>query len=115
MSKYDVAKTGLVNNIARDLREAYDVLGKDQIKGLAKLDAKYAPEVKLLNQVKKNMQEVIPALKSLYNKSGKKPVVKYYEGEKGIKTILKDVLYIISQSPNKTYDVFSSSTKATLA
>ena len=62
-----------------------------------------------LNQVKKNIVDVIPALKSIYNKSGEKPVVKYYDGKNGIKTILKDVLFTVGQSKDKTYYVFSSS------
>jgi len=54
LSKYDAAKTGNLNVIARDLRGVYDNLGKGQIKGLAELDAKYAPEVKELNVIKKD-------------------------------------------------------------
>lgn len=60
--------------------------------------------------VKKNLQEIIPKLKSLYNQSGKKPVVKYYENNQGIKTILKDVLEVVGKSSVKNYYVFSSST-----
>ena len=54
LSKYDAAKTGNLNVIARDLRGVYDDLGKGQIKGLSELDAQYAPEVKALNQIKKD-------------------------------------------------------------
>jgi len=54
LSKYDAAKTGNLTPIVRDLRGAYDNLGKTQIKGLAELDAKYAPEVKALKQIKKD-------------------------------------------------------------
>src|SRR5581483_11216184 len=52
MAKYDAAKTGASTTLARELRSVYDQQGKAQLKGLAELDAKYAPEVKLLQQIK---------------------------------------------------------------
>lgn len=54
MSKFDTAKTGNLTPIARELRNVYDDFGKAQIKGLRELDATYAPEVKILNQIKKD-------------------------------------------------------------
>lgn len=54
LSKYDSAKTGNLTPIARELRGFYDELGKKQIKGLSELDATYAPEVRELNQIKKD-------------------------------------------------------------
>lgn len=52
LSKYDAAKTGNLQVISRQLRAYYDGLGKEQIPGLATLDAKYAPEVQQLKQIK---------------------------------------------------------------
>lgn len=60
MSKYDAAKTDLPKVISRDLRVAYDELGKNQITptttspGLEELDVKYAPEVKSLTLLRKD-------------------------------------------------------------
>lgn len=54
LSKYDAAKTGNLTPLFRDLRATYDSFGKAQIKGLTELDAKYAPEVKTLKQIKKD-------------------------------------------------------------
>lgn len=54
MAKYDAAKTGASTTLSRELRSYFDSLGKEQLTGLAKLDSKYAPEVKLLNQIKKD-------------------------------------------------------------
>jgi len=55
MSNYDRATgSDISSRIARDLRGVYDKEGKAQIDGLASLDAKYAPEVKILKKVKKD-------------------------------------------------------------
>lgn len=55
LAKYDASKTNLSTTISRDLRGAYDEIGKTQIKGLKELDTQYAPEAKLLNQLKKDI------------------------------------------------------------
>jgi hypothetical protein len=47
------AKTDISNKIAKDLRKELDNIGKKQLPGLAELDAKYAPEVELLSQIKR--------------------------------------------------------------
>jgi len=54
LSRYDVGKTDISDRIARDLRSTYDELGKTQLKGLAESDARYAPQVAQLNQIKKD-------------------------------------------------------------
>ncbi|MFA6304145.1 MAG: helix-turn-helix domain-containing protein [Patescibacteria group bacterium] len=61
-----------------------------------------------LQEVKKNLSQVIPELKSLFDSSGDKPVVKYYEGLGGVKTVLADVLETTASAPEKLYYVFSS-------
>lgn len=55
LAKYDASKTNLSTTISRELRSAYDTLGKKQIKGLEILDTQYAPERQLLGQVKKDI------------------------------------------------------------
>jgi hypothetical protein len=55
MAKFDASKTDMAQTISRELRAAYDQIGKSQLKGLSELDAKYAPEVKLLEKVKKEL------------------------------------------------------------
>ena len=42
--------------------------------------------------LKLDIGQAIPELESLYEKSGARPVVKYYEGSAGIRIILQDVL-----------------------
>jgi hypothetical protein len=54
MSSYDAAKTDAADAMARQLRTEYDKLGKTQLTGLQALDEAYAPETKLLQQIKKD-------------------------------------------------------------
>jgi hypothetical protein len=54
LAEYDAAKTDISNTISRELRSTYDELGKKQLDGLEALDAKFAPEVKLLKQIKRD-------------------------------------------------------------
>lgn len=54
MSKFDSTKTALSSRIARELRKIYDKTGKTQIPGLNDLDIVYAPEVRQLQQLKKD-------------------------------------------------------------
>ncbi len=61
-----------------------------------------------LNQVGDQLTNIIPELKSLYNKVGEKPVVKFYEGYKGVKFVLQDVLEKIDRLKDKEYYAFSS-------
>lgn len=58
LAKYDAAKTNISTTISRDLRAAYDALGKKQINGLEVLDTQYAPERQLLGQLKKDIIDV---------------------------------------------------------
>lgn len=64
---------------------------------------------KQLISTKKEINGIMPELLSRYNKAGAKPVVKYYEGERGIKFILRDVITSTAQTAGEYY-VFSSST-----
>jgi len=62
----------------------------------------------ILLEVKKDIQGILPSLQSVYKKSGGKPVVKFYEGLKAMKTVLQDVLDVTEKSKEKTYYIFSS-------
>jgi hypothetical protein len=55
LAKYDTAKTNISTALSRELRYAYDQLGKKQIKGLDVIDTQYAPERQLLGQLKKDI------------------------------------------------------------
>ncbi len=45
----------------------------------------------------------------MYNKQEEKPVVKYYEGTRGVRTILEDVLKTVALSEHREYYAFSAS------
>ncbi len=55
------------------------------------------------------IDEAIPELRSFAQKSGGKPVVRYYEGERGVRNILQDVLDAVGASSEKVYRVYSCS------
>lgn len=105
---------------------AYDILKSLQEQGLvtfydtsAKQNFVAEPPEKLLSaletrqkklgEVKKQIQESMPELKSAFEKQGGKPVVKLYEGNKGIRFILEDVLSVTKMQKEKVYYVYSSS------
>ncbi len=58
--------------------------------------------------LRRRLAELLPEIRSLYVHGGAKPVVKYYEGEKGVSLILRDVLQTMSEHPDKLYRVYSS-------
>ncbi|MFA6908900.1 MAG: helix-turn-helix domain-containing protein [Patescibacteria group bacterium] len=61
-----------------------------------------------LQQTKKNIIEALPDLRSRMQSVANQPVVKYYEGPSGIKTILQDVLTTMTGYPKKEYYAYSS-------
>ena len=63
-----------------------------------------------LEETKVEIDRIIPQLRSIYNKAGTKPVVKYYEGYAGIKLILEDVINVSQTVSDKEYYAYSSST-----
>lgn len=104
---YDVLKSlkslGLAGYYHKDTKQLFVAENPEKISDVLR------EKEESLKQAKESMSEIIPSLKSLWRQSSKKPVVKYYEGNRGIKTILQDVLSCAGQSKDKTYWVFSSS------
>jgi hypothetical protein len=60
--------------------------------------------------VRANITQSLPLIKTLFEKQGGKPVVKFYEGSKGIKQIFEDVLDEVSSASDKSYYLYSSAT-----
>lgn len=54
-----------------------------------------------LDTLKVHINKSLPELESMYEKSGARPVVKYYEGNSGVRTILEDVLNTMNNAPLK--------------
>lgn len=63
LADWGAEKSDVSNRIAKDLRVLYDTAAKKQLPELAALDAKFAPEVKLLNKVKKDYLNADGSLK----------------------------------------------------
>lgn len=61
-----------------------------------------------LEAVREKIQLNLPALQLEFGQQGGKPVMKLYEGPKGIRQILEDVLETVSKVTDKTYYVYSS-------
>lgn len=61
-----------------------------------------------LTELKTEINESLPTLKTLFEREGGKPQVKLYEGLAGIRQILKDVLDSVPAVSDKTYFVYSS-------
>lgn len=105
---YDILRAlinlGLVSYYQQDKHQYF--MAEDPAR-LTETLAKKQEELKI---VKEEIAEIIPQLKSIYDKAGAKPVAKYYEGLAGIKIILRDVISAAAKSEKKEYQVFSSST-----
>lgn len=61
-----------------------------------------------LLELKDNIRQSLPQLKFLFERQGGKPAVKLYEGLRGVKTILEDVLESVGREKVKLYYVYSS-------
>ncbi|MES2059444.1 MAG: helix-turn-helix domain-containing protein [Patescibacteria group bacterium] len=57
----------------------------------------------------KDIENIIPELSSLSGSAPSRPVVKFYEGYSGIRTILEDTLDSVAKLKKKEYVAFSSS------
>ncbi|MDD5032375.1 MAG: helix-turn-helix domain-containing protein [Patescibacteria group bacterium] len=119
---------GLVDFTGLNRGTVYDILKSLQEKGLASFyhqetKQKFVAEdadklIKLVNneeekikKVKEKLHDLIPELESLQAKGGSRPATKFYEGKKGIRFILEDVLNSVREEKEKQYFIYSA-TKA---
>lgn len=100
----DLIKQGIVSYYNKESKQYF--VAEEPEKLLAAIDQKQED----LLEIKSSIQENLPLLKTLFEKQGGKPVVKLYEGIKGIRSILEDVLESMAQAKEKEYCVYSSST-----
>lgn len=104
---YDILKSlmgkGLVSYFHKEKNQYFLAEDPEKLKNLL------SDEIEILNNSKKDLDNIMPELKSIYNQPAKKPVVKYYEGSIGIKSILEDVLEVMSEQAEKMYYVYSAS------
>lgn len=76
-----LSSQGLVSFITKGRRRIYTVEPPDKLKVL-------------LKERERNLQAVLPELRSLLNTSGRRPKVRFYEGEEGVKTVFEDTLTV---------------------
>ncbi len=96
-------KEGLVSYYHREKHQHF--VAEDP-KVLANIIARKKQE---FDDVSEDLEKIIPELTSLSRATGR-PVVKFYEGYAGVRSILEDVLDSIDDSKQKDYVVYSSST-----
>ncbi len=103
---YDVLKKlqeiGIVSYYHQDTKQRFVA---EEPEKLLKLVSDKENELK---KTKDKIIELIPELKSLQDKEGNKPVIKLYEGKKGIRFILEDVLTAVAKTERKEYYVYSA-------
>jgi sugar-specific transcriptional regulator TrmB len=103
---YDILKSlqekGLVSYFHQDTKQKF--VAEDP-NSLVKLVENKEKE---LQKVKDNFGDLIPELKALQDKGGNLPTTKFYEGIKGIREILGDLLLTMSEQEIKEYFVYSA-------
>lgn len=100
---YDVLKKmqeeGLVVYFHQDTKQKFAVEDPDKLLHLVE------NKERELEKTKKQIEDIIPELKSLQGAKDDKPTSKFYEGKQGIKFILDDVLQM---KKNSEYYVYSA-------
>lgn len=107
-TSYDILKSliqlGIVSYYNKESKQYF--IAEEPEKLLSAIDQKQED----LLEVRKNVEESLPLIKTLFEKQGGKPVVKFYEGNKGVRQIFEDVLAEVSESADKSYYLYSSAT-----
>lgn len=104
---YDILKNlinlGLVSYYLKDKNKYFIAENPIKLKEVLK-DKK-----RNLERVEDELSQIIPELESIYDDAGPKPKVKFYEGFKGVKTVLLDLLETLEKfKDNKEYYVYSA-------
>lgn len=95
-------KHGLANVHTSGKREYYFAESPEKIFDLIR------EKRKELLQIQKMADDIVPKLRADSMRSDGRPIVKYFENDDGIVTILKDVLQTTSKLDNPEYYVYSS-------
>lgn len=107
-TSYDILKSliaiGIVSYYNKESKQYF--MAEEPEKLLSAIDQKKED----LNEVRENIEQSLPLIKTLFEKQGGKPVVKFYEGSKGVRQIFEDVLDEVSSAIDKSYYLYSSAT-----
>ncbi len=76
----------------------------------SRLQALATKQEMMIQEAREELTEVIPDLQKILLWSRRRPIVKYYEGDEGVKEILEDVLEETAKTAKKMYRIYSSST-----
>ena len=105
---YDILKSliqlGVVSYYNKESKQYF--MAEQPEKLLSAIDQKKEE----LDEVRGSIQENLPLIRTLFEKQGGKPVVKFYEGSKGVRQIFEDVLDEVEKSSGKSYYLYSSAT-----
>ncbi len=103
---YDILKKlqeqGLVSFYHEETKQKFVAEEPDKLLDLLK------QKEQELKKTKRSVEDLIPELSLLQDKGDKHPTSKLYEGYKGVKFILDDVLSTIGISKNKEYYIYSA-------
>ena len=106
---YDILKglqeRGLVSYYHKETKQKFVAEDADKLMKLV------SSEEEKIKKIKEKLHDLIPELESLQAKGGSRPATKLYEGKKGIRFILEDVLNSVSGEKAKEYFIYSA-TKA---
>ncbi len=122
-----ISVRGLAEITKLNRGSVYDILKKLQIRGLVsfyhhetkqkfvaedpeKLGLLIEEKEQKLKIAKNEIEKIIPELKSIQDKNGKKPTTKFYEGRLGIRKILEDIFEVLMKEAQdeKEYFVYSA-------
>ena len=107
-TSYDILKSlieiGIVSYYNKESKQYF--IAEQPEKLLSAIDQKKED----LEEVRQNIEKSLPLIKTLFEKQGGKPVVKFYEGSKGVRQIFEDVLEEVSSATDKSYYLYSSAT-----
>ncbi|MCD4693783.1 winged helix-turn-helix transcriptional regulator [bacterium] len=105
-SVYDILKNlqqkGLVSYFHKDTKQKFIAENPEKILNILR------EKEEQFKRSKKAIGDLIPQLKSLQEKSGNQPTTKFYDGKKGIKMILEDLLDVMENLKEKEYYVYSA-------
>jgi len=102
---YDILKSLITQGlVSYQHREKHQYFIAEDPEKFAQVVAEKEREISSLRE---KLNHIVPELKSLYHRAGGKPTVRYYEGTRGLRTILTDVLESVYEKKeylNKTGD-----------
>lgn len=104
-TSYDILKTlidkGLVSYYDKTNKRLFSCEDPERLKEY------YESQMQDFEKMKNSLEVLISKLKS-HQKLPNKPIVRFFEGDMGIKTILLDVIKSLKNEKDKTYYVYSS-------